>query len=175
MNIIFSQANFKPFIQSKILWILFSVGFLALFGGGVAVAAQPLSEDNKADVTVYKTEFCGCCTKWTDQLENSGLSVEVIIVDETSSVRSRLGVPQELASCHTAVAAGYWIEGHVPTDLVQQLITEQPADIKGIALPGMVPGSPGMETPNPSTYKVLSVDDDGNIATYAVRKGQSTN
>lgn len=86
---------------------------------------------------------------------------------------SRLGVPEKFASCHTAVAAGYWVEGHVPPDLVHQLMSERPANIKGIAVPGMIPGSPGMEAPNPAKYNILSGDDAGNTAVYATRDGKT--
>ena len=94
-------------------------------------------------VTVYKTPSCGCCTKWVDHLEQSGLNVESVMVEETHSIRSQFGVPHELASCHTAIAGDYWVEGHVPADLVQQLLRDQPDDIRGIAVPGMPAGSPG--------------------------------
>lgn len=72
-------------------------------------------------IQTHKTEFCGCCSKWTEHLEHSGLSVNVIVVEDTSLVRTRLGVPRELASCHTAVVGDYWVEGHVPVDLVSRL------------------------------------------------------
>lgn len=124
-------------------------------------------------ITVYKTKMCGCCTKWIQHLEHSGLDVNVISVDETSSVRTRLGVPSDLASCHTAVAGDYWVEGHVPADMIQRLLQERPDDIKGIAVPGMVPGPPGMEAPNPQRYQVLSVDDQGGVAVYATRQGKT--
>lgn len=163
----------NPRKLTKTLSYLFAVGALAIFSGGVSWAAQPPTPEVKSDVTVYKTASCGCCGNWIDHLQQSGLNVGVIIVSDTNSVRSRLGVPQELASCHTAVAGNYWIEGHVPADLVTQLLAEQPADIKGIAVPGMVPGSPGMESSRPVEYQVISVDNSGEKAVYANRKGRS--
>ncbi|MEE8495974.1 MAG: DUF411 domain-containing protein [Xanthomonadales bacterium] len=173
MNVRYGNLNINPHKLSKILKYLFAVGLLTIFFGKVAWAVQPPTLDNKPDVTVYKTASCGCCAVWVDQLEQSGLDVEVILVNQTNSVRSRLGVPQTLASCHTSVVGNYWVEGHVPVDLVQKLLHEQPADIKGIAVPGMVPGSPGMESPRPVEYQVISVDDSGEIAVYATREGRS--
>lgn len=130
-------------------------------------------ESQAADtVTVYKTATCGCCGKWVEHLQQSGLDVDMIVVDETSSIRSSLGVPSHLASCHTAKVGDYWVEGHVPADLVQRLLDEKPANIKGIAVPGMPQGSPGMESPKPVSYQVLSVDGDGEVGVYATRDGQ---
>lgn len=134
-----------------------------------APAASPLPV-----ITVYRTPSCGCCTKWVDHLEQSGLTVESVTVEETHSVRSEFGVPHELASCHTAIAGGYWVEGHVPADLVEQLLRDKPADIRGIAVPGMPAGSPGMETPDPVTYQVLSEMTDGTIGVHAVRQGRTS-
>ena len=173
MNTTYKNLNINSRVLSKTLSYLFAVGALAIFSSGASWAAQPPTTEVNSDVTVYKTVSCGCCGNWIDHLQHSGLNVGVIIVPETNSVRSRFGVPQEFASCHTAVAGNYWIEGHVPADLVQKLLDEQPADIKGIAVPGMVPGSPGMETPRPVEYQVISVDNNGEKAVYATRKGRS--
>lgn len=174
MKLKYRKLNIKPCDLSKTLKYLFVVATLAILSGGVLSAAQPPATEFKSDVTVYKTASCGCCGNWIDHLQHSGLNVGVIIVPETNSVRSRFGVPHEFASCHTAVAGNYWVEGHVPADLVQKLLDEQPADIKGIAVPGMVPGSPGMESSRPVEYQVISVDGDGEKAVYATRKGSST-
>lgn len=153
-------------------WLLATTLFLSI-NAGVSWAAQPEPDEHKTDLVVYKVAQCGCCTEWIDQLEHSGLSVDVVEVFETDSLRSRLGVPRQLASCHTAVAGDYWIEGHVPIDLVRQLLEEQPEDIRGIAVPGMPAGSPGMESPAPVEYDVLSVDHNGNVEVFATRMGKA--
>jgi hypothetical protein len=67
------------------------------------------------------------------------------------------------------------VEGHVPADLIQQLLQERPSDIQGIAAPGMSPGSPGMESADPVTYHVFSVDDSGEVGIYATRQGGDAN
>jgi len=136
------------------------------------LAAAPTASPVEV-ITVYKTPSCGCCALWVDHLEESGLTVDSVTVEETHSVRSKFGVPHELASCHTATAGDYWIEGHVPADLIEQLLRDKPDDIRGIAVPGMPAGSPGMETPNPVTYRVLSVMTDGTVSVHAVRQGQA--
>lgn len=81
-------------------------------------------------------------------------------------------MPQELSSCHTATVGDYWVEGHVPADLIKRLVSGQPPDIRGVAVPGMPIGSPGMEGPNPVEYEVLAYDKDGQTHVYAARQGQ---
>ena len=139
----------------------------AIVGGIIWMAPPPLAPDD-ADVVVYKTATCGCCKKWVDHLREQDLRVSVVNVRETRSVQQRLGVPATLGSCHTAKVGDYFVEGHVPADLVQQLLVEQPENLRGIAVPGMPIGSP-----NPVTYDVVSVDLEGDVAVYATRQGQT--
>jgi hypothetical protein len=160
------------------LGVLLLLGALGVLPGGAAqtnASGTASAAEAVPAITVYKTKMCGCCTKWVEHLEHSGLDVNVILVDETSSMRTRLGIPPDLASCHTAVAGDYWVEGHVPADLIQQLLQERPSDIQGIAAPGMSPGSPGMESTEPVTYHVFSVDDSGEVGIYATRQGGDAN
>ena len=149
------------------------IGLLAVLTGGYVWSIEPTSTVGKTEMVVYKTPACSCCDKWVRYLQKNNFDVKVKLVSETQSVRSRVGVPQNMASCHTAIVGDYWVEGHVPADLIQKLLTEQPAGIQGIAAPGMPQGSPGMESPNPSTYKVLSVDESGQSEVYAIREGQN--
>ena len=84
----------------------------------------------------------------------------------------KVGVPPQLLSCHTGTINGYWVEGHVPADLVQKLITEKPTDIRGISAPGMPKGSPGMEGPNPAQYDIIAYHANGTTSVYATRQGK---
>lgn len=142
----------------------------------VVVVWLNLSSGNAAvpEIIVYKTPTCGCCVNWIAHLRDSGLNVSVVNVPSAQSVHQRFGVPRQLGSCHTAVFEDYWVEGHVPADLVQKLATEQPGDIVGIAAPGMPMGSPGMEGPNPVEYQVLAYGKDGNVTVYATRQGRTS-
>jgi hypothetical protein len=97
---------------------------------------------------VYKTLSCGCCALWVDHVKASGFSVEVHDVRDVMPLRERFGVPDAAMSCHTAVIAGYVIEGHVPAADITRLLKERPKAV-GIAVPGMVQGSPGMEQGRP--------------------------
>ena len=160
-----SLASFWP--------TLVLIGLFTVLTGGYARSAEPATDTAKIEMVVYKTPSCGCCDKWVEHLRDNDFDVEVNLVSETNSARSRVGVPGEMASCHTAVVGDYWVEGHVPADLIHKLLTEQPEGIQGIAVPGMPQGSPGMESPNPSKYKVLSVNEKGQVEVYAIRDGQN--
>ncbi|MDA9498003.1 metal-binding protein [Bradyrhizobium sp. CCBAU 11357] len=108
---------------------------------GMAVAPPPLHA--ATDVLVYKDPNCGCCGDWAKQVGDAGVSVQIEEASDLSAIRSRLGVPPDLAGCHTAEVGGYVIEGHVPVDAVSRLLSERP-DAVGISAPGMPQGSPGM-------------------------------
>jgi hypothetical protein len=107
-----------------------------------------------------------------DHLRHNDFTIAVVNVQSTQPIQSRAGVPRELGSCHTAKIGDYWVEGHVPADIIRKLITENPTDIKGIAVPGMPIGSPGMEGPNPVEYEVIAYKTNGHTEVYATVRGQ---
>ena len=100
-----------------------------------------------------------------DHLRANGFRVKPIHVDDTSAARRRYGIPEALAGCHTAVVEGYAIEGHVPAREIWRLLEERPK-AKGLAVPGMPAGSPGMPSKKPQPYDVLLVKADGTTAVY---------
>jgi hypothetical protein len=126
----------------------FGVGVvLALLGLGAYLQWGSSSSSVSADlpsVTVYKSPTCGCCGDWVTHLRDSGFPVEVEARANLRPVKQQLGVPDELASCHTAVVGNYVVEGHVPAEQVKRLLREGP-DLRGVSVPGMPIGSPGME------------------------------
>lgn len=132
--------------------------------------ATPVAEHDQAAalplVLVHKSPTCGCCTKWVEHLRNAGFTVQVDETDDLAPIKSRLGVPEQMASCHTAEVAGYFVEGHVPVEDIQRLLAEKPAT-KGLAVPGMPMGSPGMEGPHTQPYQVMQVDAQGGTTVYA--------
>src|SRR6266852_3842234 len=95
-------------------------------------------------ILVHKDPDCGCCAGWVRHLKDAGFAVTVEETADLQVVRKRLGVPADLAACHTAEIAGYVIEGHVPASAVRRFLKERP-DATGLAVPGMPAGSPGME------------------------------
>ena len=121
-----------------------------------------------AQLVVHKTPTCGCCLAWADQMQAAGFAVEVRDVQDLSPIKQRLGVPPQSASCHTAEVGGYFVEGHVPAADIRRLLAENP-DAKGLAVPGMPIGSPGMEHPSgmQQSYEVLLVKQDGSTEVFA--------
>ncbi len=88
--------------------------------------------------------------------------------NDLESIKTQYHVPTELQSCHTAIVDGYVIEGHVPVEEINRLLSEKP-NVIGIAVAGMPAGSPGMEIANfaDDAYDVVSFDKDGNFEIYA--------
>lgn len=117
------------------------------FLGALLAAALPSIAGAAAapTITVYKTPTCGCCHDWVAHLQKNGFEVVAHDVPDTSPYRRKFGVPDELASCHTGVIGGYALEGHVPADDIKRLLAAKPK-ARGLSVPGMVVGSPGMET-----------------------------
>ena len=145
---------------------------IAVVAAATAWLSISTSDAEIADIVVYKTASCGCCNKWVTHLRDNGLEVNVVNVQNTQPIRERAGIPRRLGSCHTAMVGKYWVEGHVPADLIRQLMAEAPDNIRGIAVPGMPMGSPGMEGPNPVEYQVLAYHADGTTTVYATREGR---
>ncbi len=117
------------------------------------------------EMTVYKSPTCGCCKGWIKHMKRNGFAVKAYDVNDVTPLKTRNGVPTRLTSCHTALVGGYVVEGHVPARDIQRLLQERP-QIKGLAVPGMPMGAPGMEGPRKDRYQVLSFDRDGSTAVY---------
>ena len=119
-------------------------------------------------VQVWKDPNCGCCQVWVEHLQASGFKVEVRDVGNTAA-RKRLGMPEQLGSCHTATVGGYVIEGHVPAKDIQRLLKERPVAL-GLSVPGMPIGSPGMDGPEykgrKDAFDVLLVQKDGSSKSF---------
>lgn len=121
------------------------------------------------EVVVYKSPTCGCCDGWIDHLRENGFrvrAVDLVQYDDMAAKKRQAGVPADLGSCHTAMVDGYAVEGHVPAHVIERLLRERPA-VKGVAVPGMPIGSPGMEGPNPERYQVIAFEEDGSRSVFA--------
>jgi len=117
-------------------------------------------------VEVWKDPTCGCCKEWMAHLRNAGFTVTAHD-SGNETARAKAGIARQYASCHTALVEGYAIEGHVPAREIQRLLKERP-DAIGLAVPGMVIGSPGMEQGGRvDPYSVLLLHRDGGSSTYA--------
>jgi hypothetical protein len=111
-------------------------------------------------VRVKKVKGCQCCDGWAQHLRAEGFACEIVAHPDIEAFKTRLGVPGDLRSCHTATVASYVIEGHVPAVAIRRLLAERPA-LTGLAVPGMPAGSPGMPSDRPETYEVLAFTRDG--------------
>ena len=112
--------------------------------GGAAWAQQPAE---LPPIEVWKSPDCSCCKDWVAHVQKSGFKVLVHDVADTTPVRERLGMPAEYAGCHTALVAGYVIEGHVPAEEIKRLLASKRSAL-GLSVPGMPMGTPGMDGPN---------------------------
>jgi hypothetical protein len=134
-----------------------------LFAGLIGLAAaRPAFAAAPPRLEVWKQRTCGCCAAWVRHLEAAGFPVTVHEVGDTHAVSALAGVPADLHACHTARIGGYAVEGHVPAEAIGRLLAARPA-VRGIAVPGMPIGSPGMETPGkaPEPYDVIAFAADG--------------
>lgn len=134
---------------------------LALLIAGCGANAEP-----KETMMVYKSATCGCCTGWKNHMASSGYKVKVVnLADkDLAAIKHKYGVSGSLMSCHTAVVGDYFIEGHIPSKVVDKLLIEKPL-VDGIAMVGMPSGSPGMPGPKNEIWKIYSIRD-GKISEY---------
>ena len=144
-------------------------GVFALLIAGLLFWNTPATA-TAGTVTVYKDPSCACCVVWVEHMKANGFQVEVHDVNDLQAIKAEHGISPRLGSCHTALVDGYVVEGHVPADLVRQMLDERP-DIAGLSVPGMVVGSPGMEVPGQRAqpYDVIAFDANGRTAVYAKR------
>jgi hypothetical protein len=131
--------------------------FLRAAGAALASLALPAGAQYAQLLTVYKSPACGCCGDWVKHMKANGFAVDVRDLADVAPIRRKHGVPDRMASCHTALISGYVIEGHVPAADVKRLLRERPMAI-GLAVPGMVVGSPGMEQGPPQPYATIAFD-----------------
>lgn len=123
-------------------------------------------------MTVFKDASCGCCSAWIDHMTAAGFKADAEDVDDLAAVKTKYGVPEDLASCHTGVIDGYVVEGHVPAADVARLLKERPKAV-GIAVGGMPVNSPGMEVPGEpdEPYTVWLFDKAGKRIAFAQHGG----
>lgn len=120
-----------------------------------------------AGLTVTKTPWCGCCTGWIDHMKAAGFDVTVHEEEDLTAIKAKMGIAPKHQSCHTGEIEGYAIEGHVPAEDVARLLKERP-DARGLSVPGMPVGSPGMEMGSRhDAYEVLLILKDGSTEVFA--------
>jgi hypothetical protein len=124
---------------------------LAAFGTTGLALAQ-----SARDATLYKNPQCGCCQDHAAYLRRHGYRVKEIATHDLEDIRRRHGVPEQLYGCHTILVGGYVVEGHVSVGLIDRLLRERPK-IRGISLPGMPQGSPGMTGTKTEPFRIYEI------------------
>lgn len=150
------------------------VGGLAVIAAAVAASAPSAAHETSrapAEITVFKSPTCGCCSKWVDHLRKHAEGTAFIVTardtSDMASVKTTAGVPEKVHSCHTAFVGGYVVEGHVPAEDILRMLKEKPK-VAGIAAPGMPVGSPGMEVGSrQDAYDVVAFKRDGSTSVFA--------
>ena len=125
--------------------------------GALMLAPVALAQSPQREATLYKSPNCGCCEEHASYLRGHGFAVKVVESPDLEAVKRRLGVPEPLFGCHTIEIGGYVVEGHVPAGPLARLLKERPA-IRGISLPGMPTGSPGMTGPKREPFRIYAFD-----------------
>jgi hypothetical protein len=139
-----------------ILTLIFTLAFQT------SVWAKSPGSEKSRTIVVYRSPSCSCCMKWVEHLKKNHFTVQDIVTDEVQAIKNKYGIPDDLASCHTAVINNYVVEGHVPAeDIVKFLKTD--AKVTGISVPGMPRGTPGMESGTKDPYDVITFDRDHRV------------
>ena len=131
-----------------------------LAGAAAALLPRRLTAAERPLMTVHKDPNCGCCAAWVQHVERAGFATRIIETRQLDAVKKRLGVPDDLAACHTAEVSGYLVEGHVPAAALRRFLADKPKAV-GLAVPGMPVGSPGMEGGQPEPYDVVQFGPEG--------------
>jgi hypothetical protein len=159
-------SRVRPGLAALLGGLVLAAGGLVAGPAGADEAPAAVADQALPLVKVWKTPTCGCCGKWVDHVKAAGFPVEVTNMEDVSPIKAQHGIPPRLSSCHTAVVAGYVVEGHVPVEDVKRLLAERPR-IQGIAVPNMPMGSPGMEGPVTQPFDTLALGKDGKTSVFA--------
>jgi hypothetical protein len=150
------------------------LAFLGIAGCGVD-SSDPSVNAGLPMLVVHKNESCECCRAWVRHMSLAGFPVDVRNVSNLGPIKERVGIPVAMGSCHTAEVGGYFVEGHVPAEDVKRLLAEHP-NAKGLTVPGMPIGSPGMEyaSRKAQPYDVYLVAKDGSVSIFAHHGEEAT-
>jgi len=140
----------------------------AIFLGIALALSSTLSVAEDLVLDVYKSPSCHCCVDWMKHLEQDGIGTRSHHPADLDAQKAGHGVPEAYTSCHTGVSAdGYVFEGHVPAKFIRQFLASPPPGARGLLVPGMPLGSPGMESDDFfMPYKILLLKDDGSVEVY---------
>ena len=144
-----------------LIGIVIVVALVLFFTKGSSVSGFAAIDSIDGDIKIYKSITCGCCDVYSSYVDGKTTTkVNSFNVQDPDVTKRQFGVPKEMESCHTMIIGNYFVEGHVPLEAVEKLLAEQP-DIKGIAMPGMPMGSPGMVGQKSGDFVIYAVNNDG--------------
>lgn len=156
-------------LKKKYLWIIgivLAVGILFLVFSAAGKSFEVV-DNFDGEIKIYKSGSCGCCGVYGGYFQREGNSdAEIVDLENIDGVKSQYGVPSAMESCHTTIIGDYFVEGHIPLEAVEKLLIEKP-DIKGIAMPGMPSGSPGMPGAKKEDFVIYAVNRDGSYEEWA--------
>jgi hypothetical protein len=153
-------------VWTRRAWLGTAAGAVAALVSPFALACAREAQAGGIAMQVYKSPTCGCCRAWVDHVNENGFTATTQDMPDVAPIKKKLGVPEALASCHTATVGNYVIEGHVPAGAVHRLLNSKDAQILGLAVPGMVTGSPGMEGLTSDPYDIVAFDRQGGTRVY---------
>ncbi len=150
----------KGLLFGAIIIIILLAAVLFFSGGSNASNFENINSI-KGNIEIYKSLTCGCCDVYSGYVDGRVLpEVKIFDIQDSDKIKRQYGVPSGLQSCHTTIIEGYFVEGHMPLEAVDKLLAEKPV-IKGIALPGMPMGSPGMPGSKSGAFVIYAVNNDG--------------
>ena len=152
--------------KMKIVSSVFAILVISVYVGFNLSNKNAVADTQMKDILVYKSPTCGCCKKWVQHLESEGFNVTTKNMSNMNPIKNEIGVKRQFQSCHTAKIGKYFIEGHVPAKDIKKLLKDKP-DIKGLAVPGMPMGSPGMEGHRKDNYDVVAIDKSNEGTVYS--------
>ena len=150
-----------------IIFIFSFFYFTNVMGNAVRGGEGNLNVLSNEKFTIYKSESCGCCSGYASFLRSKGFDAEIVDLASTNadSVKEKYGIPPDMRTCHTTIVGEYFVEGHVPLEAIAKLVKEKPS-IKGIALPGMPSGSPGMPGSKTGEFRIYAIGNDGSQSVF---------
>lgn len=163
---------FKSIKMLPVVAALFGLAACTQESTGDAAQARSNASPALATFTVYKDPQCGCCSLWVKHMEDAGFQLQAKNVNDLSGIKQDFGIGRSQQSCHTAVwdngQSRYVFEGHIPASIIRQFLQDKPENARGLSVPGMPVGSPGMEQGNlRMPYDVLLLKSDGATEVYA--------
>jgi len=160
--------KYETMKHSKSLLIVTSLFFVLAGASACSKQEKPQkkTEDaNLINVTMYENPNCKCCSKWVPYMEEYGFSIKEVPSNNLTFINTQYKVPGEMQSCHVALIDGYVISGHVPADAIKKLLAERP-HAKGLSVPGMQAGAPGVAGDKDTPYNVYLFDGQGHQSVY---------